>query len=124
MNISIFDGRFTRDPEMRYTKDGKAVLKYSIAVNHYKDVVSFINCVAFDKVAENIAKYCKKGMRVIIEGEIHQNNWMDKDQHKHTTFEILCRHVTFFDGKKSEEGSINDNTTDGKGKDQTSDIPF
>lgn len=78
-NVEIV-GNLTGDPELRFTNGGKAVVKFSIAENRkvgegQEDRVSFFECEAWDKFAENIAASLKKGMRVIVTGRLEQQRW-------------------------------------------------
>ena len=56
MNKFIGIGRITKDIELAYTQDGKAVAKYTLAINGYNDTTDFLNCVTWNKQAENLAK--------------------------------------------------------------------
>lgn len=81
-NVEIV-GRCTDDPELRFTTGGKAVVKFSVAENRkigdgQEDRVSYFECEAWDKFAENIAATLKKGMRVIVTGRLEQQRW-EKD---------------------------------------------
>ena len=67
MNYVSLLGRLTRDPEVTYTQSGKAFTRFSIAVSRgtsNRDEVDFINCVAWEKRAETISQYFKKGSRM------------------------------------------------------------
>ena len=83
-------GNLTRDPEIKYTAKGTAVCEISIAVNKtWKDQsgakqekVSFFGCSAFGKTAEVIAEHFKKGKPILIEGELTQDTWEDKESGK------------------------------------------
>lgn len=110
MNVIIVMGRFTADPETRYTQDGKAIVKGNVAVSRrFKQEgqpdADFFTVVAFGKTAEFIAKYFYKGMKAVITGELRNNNYTDKDGVKHYNNEILVNNIEFAESKKS-----NDNT--------------
>ena len=88
-------GRLTRDAELRYSSDGTAILKFSIAVNRsvkkgdkWEDEASFFDCTMFGKMAESVNKYLEKGKQVSIIGELVQNRW-EKDGQKHSRVEII-----------------------------------
>ena len=78
MNQVILVGRLTKEPELKYTKDGKGYCNFTLAVSREfkKDETDFINCVAWDKRAEAIANYVKKGNKLGIIGrlQIDKNN--------------------------------------------------
>ena len=67
MNKFFGIGRITKDIELAYTQEGKAVAKYTIAINGYNDKTDFINCVTWEKQAENLNKYCGKGSQIAVE---------------------------------------------------------
>ena len=76
MNRAVLVGRLTRDPELRYTPTGAAVANFTLAVNRpftnqqgERDA-DFINCVAWRRQAENLAKFMKKGNMVGGDGRI------------------------------------------------------
>ena len=85
MNKAILIGRLTRDPELRTTPTGRNVCQFSIAVNRNftnangEREADFINCVVWDKQAENLAKYQHKGNQIAVEGRIQTRNYDDKD---------------------------------------------
>ena len=72
MNKVILTGRFTRDPEIKYTNDGTSIARFSIAVNRRfvkegsDQKADFLNCIAFGKSAEFIEKYFSKGMKAAM----------------------------------------------------------
>ena len=70
MNVVILMGRMTRDPELKYTSGGKAFANFSLAVQKLRDGVEFIDCTAWEKTAETIAEYFRKGNRILIQGRL------------------------------------------------------
>ena len=115
MNKVILIGRLTRDPEMRTTASGMSVTRFSVAVNRtYQDQngergVDYINCVAWRKQAENIAKYCTKGTQVAIDGRIQTGSYDAQDGSKRYTTDIICDNVTFLGSKGDNNGSSYNN---------------
>lgn len=101
MNNCSFIGRLGKDPDMRYTTDGKAVASFSLAVNRdgKKDVTDWINFVAWEKTAELIAKYCNKGDLIGVTGSLQQRSW-EKDGQKHTVHEVRVNRIDFCGGGK------------------------
>ncbi len=107
MNKYICIANLTKDPEMRYSQDGKAYTKFGIAVNYGwgdNKKVSFLNCIAFDKKAEAIANYTHKGSKVMIEGEIQTGSYDKKDgSGKVYTTDLIVKEVEFLDKKSDEQ---------------------
>ena len=110
-NLFIFIGRITKDLELRYTKGNKAVLDFVIAINNGKDDASYIKLTSFGSVAELMAKYCKKGDLIGVQGLIKNHNWEDKNGNKHYDYTFLATKVTFLhssnkDIKNKSDGEI------------------
>ena len=94
MNNVNLVGRLVRDPELKYGKDGKAILKSSIAVSRNKEQTDFINIVAFGKTAELIAEYHEKGDLIAVSGSIWTGSY-EKEGVKVYTFEVCVNQITF-----------------------------
>ncbi len=81
MNSIELEGRLTMDPELKQTPANKSVVKFTIACNrkHNLNLTDFIDCIAWEKKAETICKYCHKGDQLIIFGELETNNYKNND---------------------------------------------
>ncbi|QEK13767.1 single-stranded DNA-binding protein (plasmid) [Crassaminicella thermophila] len=123
MNSVNLIGRWTRDPEMRFTQNGKALTKVSIAVNRtFGEGADFFEVVIWGKIAENTAQYTKKGSKVGIEGRLQQETW-EKDGQKRSKVVIVAERVEFLDNKNSQSNPNNE--IDGfQAIDDDDDIPF
>ena len=105
MNKAILIGRLTKDPELRTTPTGRNVCQFSVAVSRNftnangEREADFINCVVWDKQAENLAKYQRKGNQIAVEGRIQTRNYDDKDGKKVYVTEILASNISFLDSK-------------------------
>ena len=108
MNKVIMMGRFTKDPDIRsYGNDGKILASFSIAVDkrfkrENEQTADFFNCTAFGKVAEVIEKYMHKGTKVVIDGELQNNNYTDKNGTKQYSVRIMVNSIEFAESKKSD----------------------
>lgn len=97
MNSVQILGNLARDPEVRYTKTGKAVASFTIAAtNTYtdsegvaKEQTAFINCVAWGKVGEQVGNY-KKGDRLFVEGRIQTRSYETQDNQKRYVTEVVA----------------------------------
>ena len=127
MNKSIIIGRLTRDPEMRTTTSGTNSTTFTVAVSrNYTGAngereTDFLNCVAWRKQAENIAKYCTKGSQVAVEGRIQTRSYDAQDGTKRYVTEIIADNVTFLGGRGSNVPS-EDNYVGGSSSVDTTDI--
>ena len=105
MNKVILIGRLTKDPELRTIASGNATTSFTIAVNRNftnqngEREADFINCVAWRKQAENVAKYCTKGSQVAVEGRIQTRNYDAQDGTKRYVTEVIADNVTFLSSR-------------------------
>lgn len=110
-NNLILIGRITKDLELRYTPSNKAVVEISLAVNNGKDDTTFIRLTAFDKLAELVSKYSKKGDLIGTQSIIKNHNWQDKEGNKHYKYSFIVNKISFLaKGNKQEEVKKQDNT--------------
>lgn len=87
MNKAIIVGNLTKDIEPRMASNNKLVADFTLAVNESKDVCDYIDCVAWEQNAENLAKYVAKGQKVLVEGRIKTNKWQDQNgQNRYRTY--------------------------------------
>lgn len=102
MNKAILIGRLTADPELRYTQSGKAVCGFTLAVDRVgKDgerEADFINCTVWNKAAESLAQYMRKGYRIGIDGSIRVESY-EKDGQRRWATKVLCQHIEFLESK-------------------------
>ena len=110
MNKVIFMGRLTRDPEVRYGNNGNAVAGFSLAVDRRfkrdgQPTADFFNCSAFGKTAEFCEKYLHKGSKVVLDGEIQNDNYEDKNGVKHYSVQIIVNQIEFAESKSSQANS-------------------
>ncbi|MCR5098688.1 MAG: single-stranded DNA-binding protein [Lachnospiraceae bacterium] len=111
MNKVIFMGRLTRDPEVRYGgANNTAIARFSIAVDRrFKrdgdPDADFFNCTAFGKQGEFVEKYLKKGTKILMEGEVRNDNYTDKDGKKVYGFSFVANSIEFAESKKAAEAN-------------------
>ena len=100
-------GRLTKDPDVRYSQDGNAIAKYSLAVDRKgKDAgTDFINIVAFGKNGEFAEKYLHKGSKILIEGHIMTGKYQNKDGQTVYTTDVAVDSQEFAESKKAEENT-------------------
>lgn len=102
MNVVAIMGRLTADPETRYTQDGMAVAKYTVAIDKptKEQGADFIPCTAFGKSAEVAEKYFRKGMRVAVNGALQTGSYTNKDGKKVYTWCVAVARHEFAEDKK------------------------
>ena len=119
VNKVILVGHLGRDPELRYAQSGTAVANGNLATSErrknrdgeWADHTEWHRLVFFGKTAETLARYCKKGKQLYIEGSIQTRNWEDKESgQKRYTTEILVNQMVML-GRAGEGGGIDDSDT-------------
>lgn len=106
MNKVIMDGNLTKQPELRFTANDKAVATFSIAVNEGygdKKQTNFFNVVAWGKIGENVANYLDKGSKVLICGRLQNRSYESKDGTKKYITEIIATEVQFLSKGKGQD---------------------
>lgn len=125
-------GHVGRDPETRYTTDGKAVANFSVAYSEKvkgQDHTTWYRVSCFDKTAEVAGKYVRKGAPVMVVGRMREREWQDKDGNKRTQWELMCDRLVLL-GSRQEGAQENQPARPAEGKpsgslgDMESDIPF
>ena len=139
MNKVILVGRITKDPELKTVQSGSAVVNFTVAINRpttsnngdqNQSNADYINCVIWNKQAENLAKYVKKGQLIGVEGRIQTRTYDANGTTRYIT-EVLCDNVQFLDTKK-DNGSSQEQSDDEQNDDfahkisnvNDNDLPF
>lgn len=112
MNSVQLVGRFTKDPEIRYTsgENSMAIARFSLAVDrrfkneNSNENADFISCVAFNKTAQFIEKYFRKGQRIGLIGRIQTGSYTNKDGQKVYTTDVIAEQVEFVESKANSCG--------------------
>lgn len=104
MNSTNLIGRLTKDLDVRYTGNGKAVVNFTVAVDRpfSRDKTDFINCVAWEKTAENMGQYLSKGSQIGVTGYITTRNYENNQGERVFVTEVLADRVEFLDSKKGD----------------------
>lgn len=144
MNSVNLIGRLVREPELKYTQSGLAVLRFTVAVDrklskdkrdeaerNNQPTADFISCTAFGKAAEVIANYHSKGSQIGVEGRIQTGSY-EKDGRRIYTTDVLVNSITFVGSKNNNSGgnyqennqSNNNDNYDGFFPVDDGDIPF
>jgi single-strand DNA-binding protein len=104
-NKTLFEGHLGKEPEMRFTPDGKCVVKFSVGVNDgygENKTTLWYGVTAWEKLAEICNEALHKGSHVFIEGRITEPGaWIGKEDSKaHASIEITANQVVFLDKKE------------------------
>ncbi len=125
MNKVFLTGNLTRDPELSETASGVSVCRFGLAVNRAysgsdgERQTDFFHVTAWRGVGESVAKYCKKGSRVLVTGSIELRAYEDNEGVKRNAVGIVAQDVEFlFSKSQSENNEKTENT------DSDDDIPF
>lgn len=112
INRAIISGNLTRDPELRRTQSGMAILSIGVAVNdrrrnsqtgEWEDYANFIDCKVFGNRAEGLANILTKGMKVAIEGKLSWSQW-ERDGQKRSKIEVVVDELEFMSSRNGGNG--------------------
>ena len=132
-------GNLGRDPELRFTNQGVPVCDFSVAVNKRyttaggdsRDETTWFRVTCWRALAETVAKYMKKGSKVMVIGEIAVSAYTDKNQQPAATLELTAQTVKFLDSRddaqhseKSDEPRSNNQSRTPAPTPDNADIPF
>jgi single-strand DNA-binding protein len=101
-NATALSGNLTRDPEIRYTRDGQANASFGLAVNRrwqargsdeWEEATSFFDIVCWRDLAENVALSLVKGNRVIVTGRLEQHSWENENGERRSRVEVTAEEV-------------------------------
>jgi single-strand DNA-binding protein len=130
LNKVMLIGNLGKDPEMRYTANGTAMVNFTLAVNRSftseserKEETEWFRVVAWQKLAELVSQHLQKGRKVYVEGRLTTRSWDGQDGQKHYTTEVIANQVLFLDrpqGASFGEGA----PADPSGDMDVDDIPF
>ncbi len=101
-NTTTITGNLTREPEIRYTRDGQATTQLGVAVNRswldrntqeWQESTSFFDVTCWRELAENVALSLTKGMRVVVTGRLEQRTWETEEGDRRAKVEITADEV-------------------------------
>lgn len=123
-------GRMTQDPELRYTPGGTAVASFSVAINRkYRkgngkelvEAVTFIPVRSFGKAAENAGQHLSKGRTILVDGELRQDEWTDKEtKEKRRLMYIAAQKIIYLGKSNGQPAAQQDEPADAA----DGDVPF
>lgn len=111
INVVVLVGRLTRDSELKYTKSGMPIARFSLAVNRSRkqddqwvDETSFIDIDFWGKGAEAVNRYLTKGQQVAVEGELRQDRW-EQDGQPRSKIVVNASNVRLLGSAQGGQGS-------------------
>lgn len=112
INRVCISGNLTRDPEIRRTAGGTAVMSFGVAVNErakdangeWVDRPNFVDCVMFGTRAEAVGRYLSKGSKVAIEGKLRWSQWQAQDGSKRSKLEVIVDEIEFM-SRSEQQGN-------------------
>lgn len=115
VNKAIIIGNLGDDPSVKYMPNGKAVVNISVATSEeWKDQqgqlqsrVEWHRCVAYERLAEVIGEYLRKGSKIYLEGKLHTREWQDQQGQKRYTTEIVIQEMQMLDSKPANQPGDN-----------------
>ena len=111
INRVSISGNMTRDPELKRTQAGMAIMSFGIAVNdrrrnaqtgEWEDYANFVDCTMFGERAEKISGYLEKGMKLAIDGKLRYSSWQANDGTKRSKLEVVVEDIEFM--SRSQNG--------------------
>ena len=108
INRVVISGKLTRDPELRSTAGGTAVLGFGVAVNdrrrnpqtgEWEDRPNFVDCTMFGARAEGVARHLSKGQKVAIEGRLRWSQW-ERDGERRSKLEVVVDEIEFMTSRE------------------------
>ena len=106
INTVTLVGRITKDLELRQTQNGKSYCNFTIACNRMKQEdgtqdADFINCIVWNKQAENLCSYMEKGSLIGAEGKLQTRTYDDTEGNKRFVMDVVVLKVTFLEFKNN-----------------------
>lgn len=101
MNCVNLLGNLTRDPEFRYTPNNTAVCSFGIAINDGKDNATFIDVECWQKTADFVNAYFRKGKQIALTGRLQLDQWKDNDGGNRSKLKVVAERV-YFAGPKDK----------------------
>jgi single-strand DNA-binding protein len=137
LNKVMLIGNLGKDPEMRYTANGKAVTTFSVAVSRNvqsqegerREETDWFDVVTWDRLAELCSQFLQKGRKAYVEGRLHTRSWEGQDGQRRYKTEVVAQTVLFLDSAGGGGPRMINNYEDapahaGAGQVDPDDLPF
>lgn len=116
INRVIITGNLTREPELRRTQGGMAIMSFGVAVNdrrrnqqtgEWEDYANFVDCTMFGNRAESLSNYLSKGTKVAIEGKLRWSQW-EREGQKRSKLEVIVDELEFMSSRDRQLSAQDD----------------
>ena len=112
LNKVLLIGNLGKDPEMKYTPQGKPMTTFSVAVSRrrqtpdgeWKDETEWFRIIAWEKLAEQCNEYLRKGSKVYIEGRLQSREWQGQDGQNRQIVEVVANDMVMLDTRQGQGG--------------------
>jgi single-strand DNA-binding protein len=109
MNNVVLTGRLTANPELKVTQSGTKVCVFALAVNKDKEHTDFPQIVCFEKTAENLCTYQKKGSMIGVNGRLQTRSYERQDGTKAYVTEVIANTVEYLSSKSDNSAKTQQN---------------
>lgn len=132
INRVFISGNLTRDPELRSTASGMAVLGFGVAVNdrrknqrtgEWEDYPNYIDCAVFGARAESLSRMLAKGSKVAVEGHLRYSSW-ERDGQRRRKLEVVAEEIELMQRRDGERGGARREPAYVEATPYDEDIPF
>jgi len=125
-------GNLGRDPEMRYTPEGQAVVtfsvassrKYKTAAGEQREETEWFNCSAWGKLADVCNEYLTKGKQVYVEGRLKTRTYQAQNGETRFSIDVTCQEIQFLGGGQGQGQGQDNREPVGAGQEDGNDLPF
>jgi single-strand DNA-binding protein len=129
-NRVIIAGNLTRDPQVRFFSNERALADIGLAVNrrwrdrdgNQQEETTFVDVECWGRTAELVGQYLAKGRSCLVEGRLKLDQWEDKDGNRRSKLKVVADNVQFFDGR-GEGGGGSGGFSGGNGGGESSPEP-
>src|SRR5438874_11765260 len=112
LNKVLLIGNLGKDPEMKYTPQGKPMTTFSVAVSRrrqtpdgeWKDETEWFRIIAWEKLAEQCNEYLRKGSKVYVEGRLQTREWQGQDGQNRQSVEVVANEMVILDSRQGGPG--------------------
>lgn len=130
MNVTVLMGNLGQDPEVKTFGSGKSVCNFSIATNRgftnangeKIQETTWHNCVAWEKTGEIIAKFFKKGSKILVRGRAVVEEWETDGGEKRKSYKVVVEEFGFVDSKEESNGKPSERSAQQKAAESTFDL--